>query len=898
MPDEIDRTTLARAVLAAIRLRALTDMLRNRRVWREQVFRGFRPDSITRSIANGAASRFAANPAALIELVSVYVSDLGYDDEFSEGLIAAANDPRVPQETQTALRLAAGAGDLGQLPSGSATATTAQMPSPRPLADKEAIVAEPFDIESQHIEDREPLTPSAHERTDPAGRARAGGVKPEPPPIFSWTQPQDEVGEIQAATTLFERCLSAFTRWRLESLHGDAWLRKGCGPWKNDWRKREGEKKEGPRTTKPETLFGYASLSQLKEIIVRSENWKAFEPYFISKSWLEMEFNNLLPARDGGAHAAERRIYKSEQVSSFRSMCTITDRFHQDTAAKIDRIWSQQSQQYEEEVLPTLERVAKNFDSLTKIELIGRKDEMARLYEFWNSEFERAICITGRGGVGKTALAYSFVNELLNRPCKAGEKPQPELVLSLTAKNNWIEGQVESPAEQRFNSLRRILDAFIELCGGDTSPERDLEELRDEALALARDMPCLIMLDNLETIPDEELEQIGTLVRRLPAPSKVILTDRERRAFGERLNLGGLDSAAAIELVRALIAKDEVKIPGTQDRAIRIVSEKLNGVPLYLQFFANLLVDGYTASEALQKLRGRGMLWLLEFSFASSVDNLSNDARELLYYLARVPDPVTRSDLHKVVADSERLDDAVRRLRSVHFIETVEMGSFRITDQQLREYVIADFPARSRITAGAASRISYLANAPVQSHPNIERAVQQLIHEANELGRSDWEQAYDRLKQGRNEFGDRPEIMAEIGYFAYRLRRLEEAQRLLEGSFAKGYQDADKHRTLGLVHLYRRRFEDAIRQAKSSLTLRPDEPRSQLLLGDALLNKASRSTFALDARRRRELVEEAMEVIRDSLIEDDLARWQRDHNERRTRLLEKAEALQKTLVDA
>ena len=140
--------------------------------------------------------------------------------------------------------------------------------------------------------------------------------------------------------------------------------------------------------------------------------------------------------------------------------------------------------------------------------------------------------------------------------------------------------------------------------------------------------------------------------------------------------------------------------------------------------------------------------------------------------------------------------------------------------------------------------------------------------------------------------------MAEIGYFAFRLRHLEEAQRLLEDSFAKGYQDADKHRTLGLVHLYRRRFDDAIRQAEISLTLRPDEPRSQLLLGDALLDKASRSTVALDARRRRELVEAAREVIRDSLIEDDLARWQRGHNERRTRLLEKAEALQKTLAHA
>ena len=890
MADELDRTTLARAILATIRIRTLTDMLRNRRVWREQVFRGFRPDSITRSVANGAATRFATSPAALAELLSIYINDLGYED-FSDGLIAAASDPRVPQETQIILQLASETSDLSQLPV--SPAAVRQSPAPETPAVENQIAVEPSGTESWRSGERPLLTSE-----EPARHASAEEAEPDAP-RFTWSPPQDEVGEIQTAATIFERCLAAFIIWVLEDLYGDAWLRKGCGPWRKDWQQRAKEKEGRTGAVEPRTLLGYASLSQLKEIIVMRDNWMAFERHLRPKQWFESEFNNLPVVRDAGAHAADRTLYKAEQVQFFKSMCAITDRYHPETAREIDRMWSQESKTGDaddsDEVLATLFRVEKNFDSLPRVELIGRENEITRLHEFWDDEFERSICVTGRGGVGKTTLVHSFVNELLSRPCKDNERPHPELVLALTAKNNWLSGQVQSPVEQRFGSLRRVLEAFIDLCGGSTSQERGTEELRDEALAQARDMPCLIFLDNLETLPDEELERIGTFVRRLPAPSKVILTDRERRAFGERLDLSGLEASAATGLVRFSAAREGVEIPRTQDRAIARVSEELNGVPLYLQFFANLLVNGYSASEALQKIRGRDMLWLLRFSFESSVKALSEDARELLYYLAHMPDPVARENLRNVVRDGERIDDAIRRLRNAHFIENVEMGSFRITDPQLREYVITEFPLASWITDGAASRISYLADAPVQSHPNIERSIQQLIQEAKELGQSDWKQAYDRLQEGRAEFGDRPEIIAEIGYFAYRLRRRDEARQLLESAIRSGYQDADKHRTLGLVYYYENRFDETIRQAETSLTLWPDEPRSLLLLGDALIRKAERSTLALDEARRLELTQAAKSAIQNSLIEDDFARWQRDHNERRARLLERAEALEKRL---
>ena len=905
--DELDRTTLARAILSSVRLRALRETLRRRRDWRERVFPGFRPDSITRSIANSSAPRFATSPRALSDLITLYVDDLGSEGErFRDQLASAASDPRVPQETQVVLRLAAEVDDLSHLPVGPAPDVSgsdrhrAGQQATETSATANQVDTDPPSAEPSPPAEQQPSADSEPEPRDPPQRGRESSptAMPEAPPEFIWSSPEDDAVDVQSALTLFGRCISAFIVSRLKHLHGDAWLRKGCGPYRKTWRARA----ERPSAVEPETLLGCAQLSELQEVIVSRENWEAFAPSFPSKEWVRSEFRGVVELRQAGAHPEQRTIYKSQQVRAFSSMVSLTDRFHAETARKIDLLWSEEQSTADgadedasdDGTRAMLDAVEKNFDALPRVELIGRDTELTRLHGFWDDRHQRSICVTGRGGVGKSALVYSFVSDLLRRRCQVGERPSPELVLSLTAKENWLEGQEQAPREQRFGSLRRVLEAFIDLCGGNPSPDSDVEELRDYALDRASDMSCLIVLDNLETLPDEELEALGTFVQRLPSPSKVILTDRERRAFSERLDLRGIEPEAAVSLVRTRAADDGVEIPGTQNRAIRGVSEELNGVPLYLHFFANLLVDGYSASEALQRIRGNDMLWLLSFSFDSSVRSLSESARELLYYLAHVPDPVTRSDLSQVVRDGEELDDAVRRLRSAHFIENVEMGSFRITDRQLREYVLAQFPTRLR--PDAASWIQFLARTPLQSHPNIERAIQQIVREADDLGKSDWKRAYDRLHEAKAQFGDASEIIAKLGYFAYRLRHRDEARRLLEQAIASGHQDANTHRTLGLVYYYDRSLDEAIRQAEISLTLRPDEPRSLLLLGDALLDKVERSAIAVDSSRRLEQVRTAKDAIARSLIEDDFLRWQRGHNERRARSLEKAEAFEESLA--
>ncbi len=399
------------------------------------MFPGFRPDSITRTIANAAAPRFAADPRVLSDLVSVYIDDLGAEGPaFNDQLLAAASDPRVPQETQATLRLAAEAGELNQLPVGPTPAgesdgdRRAQEIAQESSTAANAIVAEPSVAQPSTVGGEQPMAESKPEPASPPQgiRADAAPAISEAQPAFTWHPPQDDAVDIQSALTLFGRCISAFIVFRLKDLHGDAWLRRGCGPYRKTWRERA----ERPSAVDPETLLGCAQLSELQEVIVNQGNWAAFAPYFASKEWVRSEFKSIVELRQAGAHSEQRTLFKSQQFRAFASMCDLTARFHQETAAKIDRIWSEEQSTADgadedasdDGTRAMLDLVEKNFDALPRVELIGRDTELTRLHGFGDDRHQRSICVTGRGGVGKSALVYSFVSDLLRRPCQIRER--------------------------------------------------------------------------------------------------------------------------------------------------------------------------------------------------------------------------------------------------------------------------------------------------------------------------------------------------------------------------------------------------------------------------------------------------------------------------------------------
>jgi len=872
LTKELTRYVVAEEVLRSIRIGTLQSATSVRQDWREQVFRGFRPNKISRSVALTRSRWFASDASYLAQLLDVYLDDFSIPGAFADRLRAASENARVPIGLRELLADMSSLNDLASLPAGIDGADQSD----------EALRG-PDRADSTGLNQIEPPTDErvAFER--------------EP---FEWTATEDDVGVVQDAVTLFERNLSAFIENRLRRIHGNDWLKVGCSSYKRRWLDKAA-KETGPP---PESQLGYAEIGELGEIIVAKRNWPVFKPYFESKSWVESQFSFIVPLRTAGFHPGARKIFAPERSAAFAAMSRIASCYHGATAEEIDRLWSAEEVDEpdpDSEVVLTSERVLKNFDSLPRPSIVGREQQLRQLHEFWDDEFTRSISITGRGGLGKTALVYEFVADLLRVPVYPRADAELDLMIFLTAKQTWAEqdDQQRLPDRQRFGTLREAFEATLEILDEIPDPDDDMPVLRRKVLELARANRCLFVFDNLETLDDEEIRAVAEFCQEIPPPSKAIVTDRERRGtgIGRQMTLPGLSHDASLQLIEGRLDARGAKLPARGVAALESVIGELGGVPLYLHFLANLLSEGHPPAEALRVIRGSETLGLLRFSFESSLARLSGSALELLYYMSLKREPASRKELLRLSAPDSEFSEEIGALQDAHFVEYApgrDAVAFRVADRTLAEYVRHEAPARMEGDTVLRLRQQAGFRGELERQPNVERAIRQAMDEASKL---DWAQGVDYLEQKCAEFRDPPPLVGRLGYFYFRNHDRQQARLFLERALSGDWEDALTLRTLGILNLWEGRLQEAQANAEGALSLRPEEDQAKLLLGEVLMTQVERARLTLDDARRLEVARKALALIEDSFIEDDYARWQRGHNERRERLLTRCELL---LVEA
>lgn len=869
MSRDLTRYAVAEEVLRSIRIGTLQSATSVRQDWRERLFRGFRPNKISRSVALTRSRWFAADASYLAQLLDVYLDDFSIPGAFADRLSAASENARVPPGLRELLADMSSFDDLAALPAG-------------------------IDMSDQSDDPAQEDKPS----DDPPELRRAESSASEHISFeresFEWAPTQDDVGLVQDAVTLFERNLSAFIENRLRRIHGTDWLKIGCSSYKRRWSDKAG-KETGPP---PESQLGYAEIGELGEIIVTKRNWPVFRPYFESKTWVESQFSFIVPLRTAGFHPGARKIFAPERSAAFAAMSRVASCYHSETAEEIDRLWSADEvdeSDPENEVALTSERILKNFDSLPRPSIVGRDQELRELHEFWDDEFARAISITGRGGLGKTALVYEFVADLLRVPVYPGVDAELDLIIFLTAKQTWAEqdDQQKLPDRQRFGTLREAFEATLDILDEVPEPDDEMPVLRRKVLELARANQCLFVFDNLETLDDEEIGAVAEFCQEIPLPSKAIVTDRERRGtgIGRQMILPGLSHDASLRLIEGRLDAQGAKLPARGTAALESVIGELGGVPLYLHFLANLLTEGHPPAEALRVIRGSETLGLLRFSFESSLTRLSGSALELLYYMSLKREPASRKELLRLSDPDSEFSEEIGALQDAHFVEYAqgrEAIAFRVADRTLAEYVRHEAP--SRMDGDTILRLRQQAGfrGELERQPNVERAIRQAMDEASKL---DWAQGVNYLEQKCAEFRDPPPLVGRLGYFYFRNHDRQQARLFLERALSGDWEDALTLRTLGILNLWDGHLQEAQANAEAALSLRPEEDQAKLLLGEVLMRQVERARFTLDDARRLELARKALGLIEDSFIEDDYARWQRGHNERRERLLTRCELL-------
>jgi tetratricopeptide (TPR) repeat protein len=234
--------------------------------------------------------------------------------------------------------------------------------------------------------------------------------------------------------------------------------------------------------------------------------------------------------------------------------------------------------------------------------------------------------IDGPGGIGKTALAIRAA-ELTPRGRFRRIVFLSSKERELTADGQRSLGTFVLPGYlEMLNAIARELDQS-DLA---KSPEHERPDLILRAL---READVLLLLDNLETLPEPDRDQLFAFLNRLPRGCSAIVTSRRRAdASAVIVRLDKLDWPAARDLITGL-AKDNDRLRQASEAEQRALYDETGGNPLLIRWVVGQLGLGRcrTIAAALDFLRsapaGNNPL---EFIFGDLLDTFTANETKVL----------------------------------------------------------------------------------------------------------------------------------------------------------------------------------------------------------------------------------------------------------------------------
>lgn len=312
--------------------------------------------------------------------------------------------------------------------------------------------------------------------------------------------------------------------------------------------------------------------------------------------------------------------------------------------------------------------------------LFGRKSELETILGVLRKpQGKRIVLISGLGGIGKTALASAVVE-------KRQKDKAYKVVLWETAKEEFLGGgkiQLIAPASLSFET---ILQNLAERLGQAAMiKEKPLEAKRMILHDLLETQPCLIVLDNLETVKDYELlvKNIATLATEI---SHVLITSRYQLVDQDdiyTISLEGLPENDAIAFIRQEAAERGLtSLANAQNSTIGLIAQATGGAPLAIKLVLGQLsrLSIEIVLKNLQEAQGNSEN-LYTFVYRTTWKLLSPEARKVLIAMPAFPTSAIRSAIQRVsTVEHPRLPAALSELVTVSLLEV----SDDLSDSQKR----------------------------------------------------------------------------------------------------------------------------------------------------------------------------------------------------------------------
>jgi len=300
--------------------------------------------------------------------------------------------------------------------------------------------------------------------------------------------------------------------------------------------------------------------------------------------------------------------------------------------------------------------------------LLGRKKELESLNTYLTSSSPVSL-IEGFGGVGKTSLAISsaYNQQSANRY---------QRIIWLSAKGIDL-------------TLFRLIDELISALDQPYIMKLENHKRPLEVLKILRSQTILIILDNFESVNENEKGDVFNFLCTVSSPSKTLITSRppcSSEPFVRNIDINichlhGLTQHDSMELL-----KNELLRIGSNytEQSLLLLHEELHciteGNPLAIILTVSQLGFGYSLEESIKHLRtAKGNIF--ELLFDSAWNALEEDDKRLLI-IGSLFAASFRKDSLRLVSEMEqqRFDGSFDKLVKTSLIKS----NYGLTDRLLR----------------------------------------------------------------------------------------------------------------------------------------------------------------------------------------------------------------------
>lgn len=307
---------------------------------------------------------------------------------------------------------------------------------------------------------------------------------------------------------------------------------------------------------------------------------------------------------------------------------------------------------------------------------IGRAKDLKKLRELLENKRLASIAVVSPGGLGKTALAITVLNDLVH---DASIRTWCDAVLYVSAKRQELtaDGIKELDVDTTIHNILIQLKTSAE----DLACEHHFTNDVQEALTARMIIVCI---DNFETVLAEDEGAMEKLNAALPPTVKLLLTSRVPVDGVTTFSLTNLSDGDAI----GLAGKYATRVVGTElpNEVKQTLASTLMGSPLAIKLAIDLVNRGHNINAASEKARAD----VVGFSFTNLIDRLTSTEVQVLELLFLCEAKIGLGDMVGVLDENrEELRAAVAVLARTSLVmrEHAEGGDLYALNDNIRSLV-------------------------------------------------------------------------------------------------------------------------------------------------------------------------------------------------------------------